>query len=733
MNNFSFFLIDINHLLHIFIVFVPFFVFIFISFYGRGIGFKNCVIVANSMMFISSFFIYVIILFFEDSNIFFNSSNLFGSIIGEVCWFRDLEVEVSFIFFFDSLSIIMLFVVTIVSTFVHLYTYGYMKYEPQLSRFISYLSLFTFFMNILVTSGNLVQMFFGWEGVGLASYLLINMWFLRLDATKAALKAVILNRFGDLAFILGVLSVYDVFGSLDFLIINSLTPYVSGEFFEFLGIEINKVSLITFLFVLAAMAKSAQFGLHVWLPDAMEGPTPVSALIHAATMVTAGIFLLVRISILLDYSGWVLGFIVLLGGVTTFFGSSIALVQRDIKKIIAYSTCSQLGYMFMACGMSQYGLAIFHLFNHAFFKALLFLSAGCIIFVLNGQQDIRYMGGLWQCMPLTWIFMSMGSISLSGLPYLSGYYSKDLILEILYGVPSFLYVFSFFLGFVSSIFTVIYSMRLLYLVFFKKPSIYCLNIYYSLVDSFGIMFYSLGKLVFYSIISGIFFLFGFLKFDFLGFTFVLPIEVYILEGEFIIIFVKLCLILFPYFIMESYQYISLFLMIKLLIRKSLQGWLGIFSSIKRLLFIKITKNLIKFNSLIVENKLLMYFFYLLQFKLLKIKSSIVLFLSRAWFIDDIYNYLVIFFLNFTYNYAFKGFDGGIINFLGFKGPIDLIYKKLSQGFIILQAGFLYNYIYFFFFSIVFYYYFFYFVIVDEVYIYMLFFLFLYKFILKEKL
>jgi proton-translocating NADH-quinone oxidoreductase chain L len=304
--------------------------------------------------------------------------------------------------------------------------------DPHLPKFMSYISLFTFFMLMLVTANNFLQLFLGWEGVGLCSFLLISFWHTRIQANKAAIKAMVVNRIGDFGLLFGILLIFDVFKTIEFHSVFALAPYFYKKYFMFLGLNLNILTTVGFLLFIGAMGKSAQIGLHTWLPDAMEGPTPVSALIHAATMVTAGVFLIIRCSPLFEYTPSILTLITSVGAITAFFAASIGLVQNDIKKIIAYSTCSQLGYMIFACGLSGYSVGLFHLFNHAFFKALLFLSAGSIIHGLANEQDLRKMGGLLQGMSFTYINFVIGSLALMGFPFLAGFYSKDVILEIAY-------------------------------------------------------------------------------------------------------------------------------------------------------------------------------------------------------------------------------------------------------------------------------------------------------------
>jgi NADH-ubiquinone oxidoreductase chain 5 len=379
---------------------------------------------------------------------------------------------VNWSFLFDSLTVTMLVVVNTVSALVHVYSIRYMEGDPHFWKFTSYLSLFTFFMIILVTADNFLQLFLGWEGVGLCSFLLISFWHTRIQANKAAIKAMVINRVGDFALLVAIVFIYFTFRSIDYATVFALSPFFLEKQILIFSYNFKIINVICFLLFIGSVGKSAQVGLHTWLPDAMEGPTPVSALIHAATMVTAGIFLIIRCSPLFEYSPYILNIITLLGGLTAFFSATIGLVQNDIKKIIAYSTCSQLGYMTFVCGTSNYAVSLFHLSNHAFFKALLFLGAGAVIHGLGNEQDIRKMGGLSEVMPFTYSVMLVGSLSLAGFPFLSGFYSKDVILELVYVEYTVGSLFSFWLGTLTAFFTAIYSFRLLYLVFLNKRNSY---------------------------------------------------------------------------------------------------------------------------------------------------------------------------------------------------------------------------------------------------------------------
>nr|YP_001649192.1 NADH dehydrogenase subunit 5 [Seriatopora caliendrum]ABR01619.1 NADH dehydrogenase subunit 5 [Seriatopora caliendrum] len=424
--------------------------------FGRKIGERGAGILTSSCLVFSLSYSFLIAI-----EVLFNSTTTYLKLWK---WFDSGLFVVFFGFQFDGLVVIMLFVVFIVSTLVHIFSIAYMRGDPHVPRFMTYLSLFTFLMVLLVTSDNFLQLFIGWEGVGLCSYLLINFWLTRLEANRAAIKAMLVNRIGDIGLLLAMFLLWDLFGSLDFsTIFNSI-------FFS------NQIFFICLFLFFGVMGKSAQLGLHTWLPDAMEGPTPVSALIHAATMVTAGVFLLIRASPLFDVVPLILIVISIVGVLTVFIAGTIGLVQNDLKKIIAYSTCSQLGYMVVACGLSHYAISLFHLMNHAFFKALLFLSAGSLIHAVVDEQDIRKMGGLLSFLPLTYVFFLIGSFSLMGFPFLTGFYSKDLILEFAFG--QFYLIFVYWLGCFSVLLTITYSIRLIYLVFLSNINLKRANIFF---------------------------------------------------------------------------------------------------------------------------------------------------------------------------------------------------------------------------------------------------------------
>jgi NADH-quinone oxidoreductase subunit L len=369
----------------------------------------------------------------------------------------------------DTLTAVMLVVVNTVSALVHLYSIGYMSEDPHQPRFFAYLSLFTFAMLMLVTADNLVQMFFGWEGVGLASYLLIGFWYKKPSANAAAMKAFIVNRVGDFGFTLGIFGCFLVFGTVDLDTIFALAPGAQGKTVEFLGGHFDMLTVVCLLLFVGAMGKSAQLGLHTWLPDAMEGPTPVSALIHAATMVTAGVFMVARLSPIFEYAPYALAVVTWVGALTAFFAGTIGMTQWDIKRVIAYSTCSQLGFMFFALGVGAYGAAVFHLFTHAFFKALLFLGAGSVIHAMHHEQDMRYYGGLRHHIKFTFAVMTVGTLAIVGFPMLSGYFSKDAILESAFMAGSEQGYVAYALGTFTAFMTSFYSWRLAFLTFFGKP------------------------------------------------------------------------------------------------------------------------------------------------------------------------------------------------------------------------------------------------------------------------
>jgi len=384
-------------------------------------------------------------------------------------WIISADLKVDWALRIDTLTAVMLVVVTTVSALVHLYSIGYMHEDPYRPRFFSYLSLFTFAMLALVTADNLVQLFFGWEGVGLASYLLIGFWYHKPEANAAAIKAFVVNRVGDFGFALGLFAVFVMTGSIDFDTVFAQAPALTGKSINFFGWDADALTLICLLLFMGAMGKSAQFLLHTWLPDAMEGPTPVSALIHAATMVTAGVFMVARLSPLFELAPNAAAFVTLVGATTAFFAATVGLVQNDIKRIVAYSTCSQLGYMFVAMGVGAYSTGMFHLFTHAFFKALLFLGSGSVIMAMHHEQDIRHMGGLKEKIPFTYWTMVIGTLALTGFPFTAGYFSKDAIIEAAFVGKNPFALYAFIMTAIAAALTAFYSWRLIYKTFHGAP------------------------------------------------------------------------------------------------------------------------------------------------------------------------------------------------------------------------------------------------------------------------
>ena len=437
---------------------------IFLPLLGAIVGYLGRSITRYFSEIITSFFISVsavlsVFVFFKGIN-----NDIYGNYkIFE--WISSGAFKANWSINIDPLSSIMLVVVTLISALVHIYSIGYMSHDPHKPRFMSYLSLFTFSMLALVVSDNFLQLFFGWEGVGLCSYLLIGFWYKRETANNAAIKAFIVNRVGDFGLAIGIFIIFYYFGTINFDEVFQLTPQFIDKKISFFGFESSLITIICIFLFIGAMGKSAQFLLHTWLPDAMEGPTPVSALIHAATMVTAGVFLVVRCSPLFEFSQTALNLVMIVGMITAIFAASVALVQNDIKKIVAYSTCSQLGYMFFAAGVGAYHVAMFHLFTHAFFKALLFLGSGSVIHAFKDEQDIRNMGGVRKKLPFTYVFMLIGTLALTGFPFLSGFYSKDAIIEFAYLSNSLLGNYAAIIGISTAFLTSIYSWRLFFKTF----------------------------------------------------------------------------------------------------------------------------------------------------------------------------------------------------------------------------------------------------------------------------
>ena len=609
--------------MYLVLVFLPLIGSISAGLFGRYLGPKGASIVTVTLLFVT--FLISFFAFYEVA--------LVGcpTYIKLVPWINSEVLNVDWGFLFDSLTVVMCCVVTFVSTLVHLYSTEYMSHDPHLPRFMSYLSLFTFFMLILVTADNFVQMFVGWEGVGLCSYLLINFWFTRIQANKAAIKAMVLNRIGDFGLVLGILIIFVKFKSVDYATVFALVPLFANETFTFLNVTFKLIDIIGFLLLIGAIGKSAQLGLHTWLPDAMEGPTPVSALIHAATMVTAGVFLISRSSPLFEYTPSVLKIITVLGACTAFFAATVGLLQNDLKRVIAYSTCSQLGYMVFACGLSNYSVGVFHLVNHAFFKALLFLGAGSVIHAVADEQDMRKMGGLKTLVPFTYSMMVIGSLALIGFPFLTGFYSKDVILEVAYGKYSTEGHFSYVLGSIGAFLTAFYSTRLVHLTFLSNPNGYK-SVICSAYDSSYQICIALAILSIPSMFIGYYskdMIIG-LGTDFWGNSlFVLPENMNMIDAEFIEHFYKVLPVI-----------LSL---------------LGASTS---------------FLFYTFGNKLLF------KLKVSFLGKKIYNFLNKKWFFDKIYNeYLGQFFFKFGYNTSYKIIDRGVIEMFGPMGLSSAISQK----------------------------------------------------------
>lgn len=549
-------------------------------------------------------------------------------------------------FVFDSLTVIMLVVVLTISTVVHIYSISYMSHDPHINRFMSYLSLFTFFMIILVTANNYIQMFVGWEGVGLCSYLLINFWYTRIQANKAAIKAMLVNRVGDINIIFAIVTIFFVFKSVDYSTVFALAYNFVNSTINIFNYNIPVLNLICIFIFIGAVGKSAQVGLHVWLPDAMEGPTPVSALIHAATMVTAGIFVICRSSFIFEYAPIALTIVTIIGAITTFYAASIGLVQNDLKKVIAYSTCSQLGYMIFACGISGYNISIYHLANHAFFKALLFLSAGSVIHAMNDEQDMRKMGGLLKILPFTYTMFLIGSFALLGFPFLSGYYSKDLILELSFATFTIPGHFAYILGTFAAFFTAFYSIRLLILTFITKTNAYK-QIINKAHDAPLLLGLPLLILSIFSIFIGYFskdMIVG-LGSTFWGNSFNILFENnQMIDAEFLPFIIKI----FP-------------------ILSATSGLI-----LACLLYTNFTKYL----NYLTKNNLF---------------RNIYLFLNKKWFIDKLYSEVIYQkILYISYNPLYSVFDKGIYNILGPRLLTNLL-EKLSKNSSEIQSGFFYHY------------------------------------------
>lgn len=624
--------------MYLLIVLLPLIGAILSGFGGRFLGKKGAGIVATSLLGITALFSWLA--FYEVG---LCQSPVYLKIMP---WIESGMLDVQWGFIFDSLTVVMLIVVTSVSFLVHMYSLSYMEHDPHLPRFMAYLSFFTYFMLMLVTADNFVQMFLGWEGVGLCSYLLINFWFTRLQANKSAIKAMIMNRIGDFGLSLGIMGIYYVFQSLDFAAVFATAYTVQNHSFIFCNQEVDILTCICILLFIGSIGKSAQLGLHTWLPDAMEGPTPVSALIHAATMVTAGVFLIVRCSPMFEYAPTALLVVALIGAMTAFFAATTGLVQNDLKRVIAYSTCSQLGYMVFSCGISCYSVSMFHLMNHAFFKALLFLSAGSIIHAMADEQDMRKMGGIVQLLPFTYAMMLIGSLSLMGFPFLTGFYSKDVILELSFARYSIDGTFAHWLGTISAGFTAYYSFRLLYLTFLGKTNAYRSTIEHAhdapIIMAIPLMLLAVGSIfvgyLFKDMIIGI-------GTSFWGNAIYLqPTNNIAIDAEFIPIYVKMLPVILS--IISAY-----------------------------LAFV--------FNESYSE--------LLYKIKQSTIGYELFNFFNKRWYFDRVYNeYSAKYLLSAGYHITYKTLDKGLIEIVGPYGIINVT-NKLSKVVSKIQNGYIDHY------------------------------------------
>ena len=620
--------------MYLFPVFLPLISFFIIIFLSNFINKKILVYISTFNIFLATFISFLLIKDVVNTNYTFE--------IYLFHWLSSGNLISNWTINIDFLTSTMILIVNLISALVQFYSIGYMREDKSIARFFCYLNLFSFFMLILVSSGNLLQLYLGWEGVGLCSYLLISFWFYKKSASDASLKAFIVNRVGDMFFILGIILIYLTFNSITFTNIFSNLNSYEGIKYNFLFFDVDVINIICLFLILGAMGKSAQIGFHTWLPDAMEAPTPVSALIHAATMVTAGVFLICKMSLFFNNSIFASNFIVLIGSITAIFAASVALTHNDIKKIIAYSTCSQLGFMFIAAGFSLYNLAIFHLVIHAFFKSLLFLGAGSVIHSLNHEQNIKKMGKLWKKLPLTYIVMIIGSLALSGIPFFSGYYSKELIINSGLSSDLFLSRYVYFISIITVLLTSAYSFRLIYYVF-HGPLKFS-NIQYNKIKETS--FYILSPLILLSFLA-------------------------VFSGYF----------LKDFFISDKYAHL----------------WVN--ANVENLsdIYLHQKNYLINFIPTIFAFLGILLIFYIYFFKqnlilLLKKKfSSIYRFLLNKGYFDEFYNYLFVKnIINLSEN-LWKKIDIGLIDRLG-PNAIALSIKNISKFFSNLQTGYIYHYV-----------------------------------------
>jgi len=616
-----------------FILFLPLLAAFISGFFGKFIGHRSSEIITS--LFTSTSAILSILVFYKVMNQSYENNIIIST------WINSGNLNANWSIKIDALSSIMLVVVTLISALVHIYSIGYMSHDPHRSRFMAYLSLFTFSMLTLVTSDNFLQLFFGWEGVGLCSYFLIGFWFKKESANAAAIKAFIVNRVGDFGFALGIFLIFYIFGTVNYEEVFQQIPQITKKEIVFLGIHINAINLICVLLFIGAMGKSAQILLHTWLPDAMEGPTPVSALIHAATMVTAGVFLVVRCSPIYEYSQLALSLITIVGMTTALFAASVALAQNDIKKIIAYSTCSQLGYMFFAAGVGAYNVAMFHLFTHAFFKALLFLGSGSVIHSFKDEQDINQMGGVWKSLPYTYVLMVIGTLALTGFPFLSGFYSKDAIIEFAYLRGSSTGYYAVTIGIFTALLTSIYSWRLIFKTFHGPYNNKKLDIK-SIHDSPMVMILPLLILAIGAIAAGYLF-----KDLFIGHK-------------------------------VSYEFWgSSIKFLKPLSQDHPPTWLMFLTPILVVISIPFSFYLFVKNKNLVE-------------EIAKGNQPLYLFLKNKWYFDELYDLIFVKFIKKAGNFLWKKIDGAIIDRFGPDGISKLI-KILSLKAVKFQSGHIYQY------------------------------------------
>ena len=615
------------------IVFLPLIAAIISGFFGKYIGQRNSEIFTSLSVSISAILSFII---------FYNVlTQGYENNLTITSWINSGSLNVNWSIKIDALSSVMLVVVNLISALVHIYSIGYMSQDSHKPRFMAYLSLFTFAMLTLVTSDNFLQLFFGWEGVGLCSYFLIGYWFKKETANSAAIKAFIVNRIGDFGLALGIFLIFYLFGTINYSEIFQRMPEITVKEIVFLGIQINAVNLICILLFVGAMGKSAQIFLHTWLPDAMEGPTPVSALIHAATMVTAGVFLVVRCSPIYEYSEFVLSIVTIVGMSTAIFAASVALVQNDVKKIIAYSTCSQLGYMFFATGVGAYNVAMFHLFTHAFFKALLFLGSGSIIHSFKDEQDIRQMGGVWKSLPYTYVLMIIGTLALTGFPFLSGYYSKDAIIEFAFLRGNAVGYFAAGIGVFTAFLTSIYSWRLIFKTFHGTYNNSKIKIE-SLQESPMVMIIPLLILAIGAVFAGFLF-----KNIFIGYQ-------------------------------SSYEFWGNSIMfLQPLSQEHPPIWFVLLTPLLVVITIPITYYLFVKNKSIIAN-------------LVSSNKPFYNFLKNKWYFDEIYNFVFVKSCKNIGFFLWKKIDVGIIDKFGPDGISELI-KNFSIRAVKFQSGFIYHY------------------------------------------